>query len=920
MKFALVDGFSLVYRAFHAIPMELATSGGERTNAVFGFCTMLLQVLQRESPDSVAVAFDVGKAFRHEEYTAYKAHRAPMPDELSSQLGRVREVVRAFGYPIYEMPGYEADDVIGSLAARLESEGHYAAVITGDTDLFQLATERTEVVTPAGGRFSDVRIYTPQAVEDRYGFQPVYIPDYKALVGDSSDNIPGVPGIGEKTARSLIQAFGGVEEILAHLDEVKPDRARRALTENSEQLRQSKRLATIVTDIPIDTSALLESTANFDREIVARLFRELEFRSLLNRLPGAAQEEPSTSAEQSVPAAQIETSYETLSSPERVREVVQRRPQMEALAFDTETSSKSAVGADLVGVSFSSEEGAAYYVPIGHDEPTSQPASDPALLLEELRPLLESTGPPKIGHNAKFDVMVLRQHGVEVGPLAFDTSLAAFLANETSVSLKDLAATRLGIEMTKIEQLIGKRTSRRSMAEVPVEECAPYACADADMTFRLYKLLRSQLEERQQLDLLSTLEIPLVGVLADMELAGISIDTAALAEISRTLYQELSRIEADIKEMAGYDFNLKSPQQLSKLLFTQLGLKGGRKTATGYSTDVHALEALAGEHPIIDHILTYRQLSKLKDTYVDALPLLVNPKTGRVHTSFNQTVASTGRLSSSDPNLQNIPVRTSLGRQVRKAFTASDDPNNSIMPGPTVLLSTDYSQIELRVLAHVTGEERLREAFASDEDIHALTASQLYGVSLHEVTADQRRTGKTINFGIIYGMTGFRLARDTGLGQKKAADFVRRYMEQFPRIREFFDRTVAEATEQGYVQTPLGRRRYFPDLRSSNPQRRDAARRAAINMPIQGMAADIIKFAMIRIHKRLREGYRARMLLQVHDELVFETPESELQEVADLVCKEMSEAVALAVPLRVEAKYGHSWGEMTPLKAGAPGD
>ncbi len=909
MKFALVDGYSLIFRAFHAVPEDLATSHGERTNAVFGFCNMLLATMQRERPDGVAVAFDVGRAFRHEEYAQYKAHRTAAPPELTGQIERVRQVVGAFGFPTFERSGYEADDVIGSLSRRLEALGHEVIVVTSDSDLLQLVTDRVFVAMPAHGRFSDVRVYDPEAVRERYGFGPELIPDYKALVGDTSDNVPGVPGVGEKTAKNLIHALGGVEQILARLDEVTPERIRRAIGENSEQLVQSRRLCTVVTDLDVDPDPLLRTERKYDREALVRQFRELEFRSLLNRLPPS----PDSRAEAEPEPRQqtvLETSYVTLETPDAVREVVSRLLKSEVIAFDTETDRKSAVGAELVGVSFSGEEGTAYYVPIGHDGHDS----DRDALLGELRPLLEG-GPRKVAHNAKFDYMVLLQHGIEVRPLAFDTSIAAFLLNETSVGLKELAATRLGVEMTPIEKLIGRGKSQLTMNQVPADECGQYACADADMTLRLYSIFRRQLEERDQMRLLEELEMPLVPVLSDMELAGISIDAAALAELSRKLYKQILEIESSIKELAGYDFNLKSPQQLGKVLFEDLGLRGTRRTAKGaYSTDAQALESLQGQHPMVELILQYRQLTKLKDTYLDALPLLVNPGTGRVHTSFSQTSASTGRLASTDPNLQNIPVRTELGREVRRAFIASNSPENAIMPGPTVLLSTDYSQIELRVLAHLTGEQKLRDAFARDEDIHALTAARLYNVPLSRVTSDMRRTGKTINFGIIYGMSGFRLARDTGLSQREAANFVRRYMDQFPSVQRFFDRTVALATERGYVETPMGRRRYLPDLTSSNPQRRDAARRAAINMPIQGMAADIMKLAMIRVHHRLREGgHRGRMLLQVHDELVFEVPEAELREVAALVLEEMGRAIDLDVPLKAEAKWGRSWGNMTPL-------
>lgn len=909
MKYALVDGYSLIFRAFHAMKTDLSTSKGELTNAVFGFCNMLLVTLQRENPDGTAVAFDVGRAFRHDQYKEYKAHRAAMPEELVGQIARIRQVVDAFGFPTYEMEGYEADDVIGSLARRLEARGHEVVIITGDTDMLQLVTDAVSVATPNRGRFSEVRLYDPAEVRERYGFGPEYVADYKALVGDASDNVRGVPGVGEKIARTLITQFGDTESILEHIAEIQPERIRNAITQHQDQLRQSKHLCTIVTDLNVEEARLIENRSGYDRNSVETLFRELEFRTLLTRLP----KDNNKQAETPTPVHTSplpETDYTTLFTADEIRNAAEKLANYPYVAFDTETDDKSVVGAQLVGISLSGKEGEAYYIPVGHSE---SPANKDEVL-DALRPLFAGTKPGKVAHNAKFDYTILLQHGLDTGHIEFDTSVAAFLLNETSVGLKDLAATRLGIDMTPIEKLIGKGRSKITMVDVPIENAAPYACADADMTLRLFHLFGKELKERNQYGLLHDLEMPLVPVLADMELAGITIDSDELRNLSKRLYDQLQAVESEIKEIAGYEFNLRSPQQLSKLLYGELGLRGTRKTATGYSTDVHALEALAGQHPIIEKILQYRQVAKLKDTYVDALPLMVNEQTGRLHTSFSQTNAITGRLVSTDPNLQNIPVRTQLGKEVRKAFIASDSPSSSIMPGSTVLLSCDYSQIELRVLAHITGEQSLREAFEKDEDIHALTAAQLYDVPLESVTPDMRRTGKTINFGIIYGMSGFRLARDTGLSQRKAAEFVSKYMEQYPAIRDFFDQTVKKATETGYVETPLGRRRYLPDLSSSNQQRREAARRAAINMPIQGTAADIIKKAMVGIHKGLlAKGFKSRMLLQVHDELLFEVPESELESVTQFVLDEMSSAVDLKVPLQADAKYGCNWGEMTPI-------
>ena len=914
MKVVLIDAYSLIYRAYHALPSDLATSKGEKTNAIYGFCNMLVQVINRENPDSIAVAFDVGKAFRHDEFVEYKAQRAPMPDDLQAQIGRVRQVIAAFDIPVYEVPGYEADDVIGSLAKKLSSQGHQVVIVTGDKDFLQLVSDSVSVVLPARGRFSEVQVYTPDLVRQQYGFDPRYIVDFKALMGDASDNIPGVPGVGEKTARSLIQTFGSLQNILENVDSIKPERIRNAIKEHQSQLIQNLRLATIVTDIDVDIEPVISRAWAPDMQKVNEIFRELEFRSLMYRLPKYF-EPQNTSSEKVAPVErneqpQIQEKYEIVSDQESLRRLVRDLLAKEYIAFDTETSGKNVMESDLVGVSFSPEAGTAYYFPINgfSDDGTKD-------LLDELSPLLEG-GPKKIAHNAKFDYMALYKHGIRVSPLYFDTSIAAFLLNETSVGLKDLAATRLGIQMTTIDSLIGKGKNQKTMLEVSVDECARYACADADMTFRLFTMLEKEIAERKLQDLFYTLEMPLVPVLADMEMTGVAIDADALKSLSTKLYEQIRDIESQIYEIAGYEFNLKSPQQLSKFLFQDLGLKGIRKTSKGYSTDAATLEALSGQHPVIDLILSYRQLTKLKDTYVDALPLMVSRSTGRLHTNFSQTSAVTGRLASSDPNLQNIPIRSSLGKEVRKAFVAgSPEKNNAIFDEPSVLLSADYSQIELRVLAHVTDEPKLKEAFSRDIDIHALTASRLFGVPIESVDDNMRRMGKTINFGIIYGMSGFRLARDTGLEQREANLFVKRYMDQFPRVKAYFEQLIKEAEKKGYVETPLGRRRYLPDITSSNPQRREAARRAAINMPIQGMAADIIKQAMIDVHSALeREGIKAKMILQVHDELLFEVAESQLDRAAEVIVREMSTAFDLSVPLVVEAEYGPNWGEMTPIR------
>jgi DNA polymerase-1 len=591
-----------------------------------------------------------------------------------------------------------------------------------------------------------------------------------------------------------------------------------------------------------------------------------------------------------------EARCEVLSSPERIREVLEANRDAGRVALEVEAEGEEAVGAALAGIGLCFEPGAAYYVPLGVSEPETS--------LAELRPLLESGGPPRVAHDAKFGLVVLGQRGVVASPPGFDTLLAAFLLDGKSAGLEDLAAARLDPDAAAT----GRGTER-----VGAEERATRACARADATLRLGGVFEKELEERGQLRYLRELELPLVPVLAEMELAGVSIDTAALEGLSRRLEVRLRELEAEMEEVAGRRVNPRSPRQLAEILYEDLGLEGSRKTTSGrYSTDALALEGLAGQHPIVEKILEHRRLSRLKDAYTDTLPRLVNPKTGRVHTSFSQVSASSGRVASSNPNLQNIPVRTGLGREIRKAFVA--DGSGSIAPGPTVLLSGDYSQIELRVLAHITGEPALVEAFASGEDVHALTAARLYGVPPEAVTTGMRRVGKMLNYGVIYGMTGYRLALEVGIERKEATEFVRRHREQYPGVRAYFERTLREAEEKGYVETPLGRRRYLPDLHSRNRQRREAARRAAENMPNQGMVAEIIKLAMIGVHARLRErGMRSRMLVQVHDELLLEVPEGELPEAAELVVGEMEGAMELSVPLEVETKHGRSWGEMRPL-------
>jgi DNA polymerase-1 len=926
-KLVLIDGHALAYRAYFALPPTLSTSKGELTNAVFGFTSMLLNVLRDEKPDYIAVAFDVGKTFRHEKYKEYKAHRVKMPDEMRTQMASIREIVHALGIPIIEVEGYEADDVLGTLAQKAEKEGLEILIVTGDTDTFQLIDDHTRVLT-SRRVFSDTIVYDLGGIENRYGLKPQQLIDYKALTGDTSDNIPGVRGIGDKTATKLLQQYGSVEGIYAHLDEVESSRFRKALEEGRESAFLSKLLAAIVTDMPIELDLEACRTAEFNRDKVMELFRELEFRSLVNRLPFEAKPETERRGppQQLAMFEEVEevkedekappANYQIVGDEEALEKLVARLSKAAAITLDVETTSTDAMVADLVGIALTDREGEGYYVPVGHGtvigDQLSVISNQLSLdyVLEKLRPVLEDESIAKYAHNSKYDLTVLARHGVQVKGLSFDTMIAEWLADPASrnLGLKNLAWVRLGVEMKPITDLIGSGKGQLTMAQVPVAQAASYAGADVDMTHRLVKVLEPELRERALWPLFTEVEMPLVPVLTEMEMKGVKLDVEYLGEMSRQLHRQLSDLEREIQEMVGYPFNINSTQQLSDALFIKLGLsaQGVQKTQSGhYSTSASVLEKLRGQHPVIERILEQRELAKLKSTYVDALPLLVNRDTGRVHTSYNQTGTVTGRISSSDPNLQNIPIRTDVGREVRRAFVAEEG---------SVLLAADYSQVELRILAHISQDPAMRETFARGEDIHTSTAAFLFDVPLDKVDREMRRVAKTINFGITYGMSGYGMAQRTGLSQEESDRFIKEYFAKYPRVKAYLDETKRKAREQGYVETLLGRRRYFPELKSDSRAHqnvRAAAQRMAINAPIQGSAADIIKIAMIRLHRALKErGLKSGMTLQVHDELVLEVPEGELEVVAPLVKSIMEGAFQLDAPLKVDMKVGRNWLEM----------
>ena len=893
----LFDGHALVHRAFHALPPLSLTKTGEPTGAVYGFASMLLKVLNDFKPSHWAVAFDsAAPTFRHLEFEAYKAQRPRAPDELVAQFKRVHELAQAFNIPIYEVAGYEADDILGALCRQASEDGIASIIVTGDTDTFQLVSARTQVLIPRPGRpFSDTMLYDTEAVRKRYDLEPGQIPDLKGLKGDPSDNIPGVPGIGEKTTVKLIHQFGSVEAIYQRIEEVDQPKIREVLRANEHLARQSKKLATIVTDVPITLDLSQCQVSSYDRERVVKLFRELEFSSLLPKLPEMVTEKPPPKV-----ATEIATDYQVVDTAEAFDELMASLSCARSFVIDVETTSKEARHAELVGIALSPAPGKAWYVPVGHKW-LGQQLPLPQVI-DRLKPLLEAGAISKIAHNGKYDMTVLARYGVELTGLDFDTMIAAYLLGEKALGLKPLAFAKLGIEMTPITALIGTGAKKISMAQVSVPQAAGYACADADICYRLRELLQRELAEQGLSTLFTDMEMPLLSVLFRMEQNGVALDTTLLRDMSQGLDQKMKRLEAEIYDRIGHEFNINSPQQLGAVLFDELKLPHARKTKSGYSTDASVLEGLRDVHPVVELLLDYRQIMKLKSTYLDALPALIDRETGRVHTNFNQTATATGRLSSSEPNLQNIPVRTEEGPQVRQAFIAEGD---------CLLLAADYSQIELRIMAHLSQDPGLLAAFARDEDIHAATASQVFGGPLSEISPSMRRVAKVVNFGVIYGMSDYGLEQATELSRQEAAQFITAYFEKYKGVKAYLEATKNQAREKGYVQSVSGRRRYIPEINSSNAQVRQAAERMAVNMPVQGTAADIIKLAMIELQRRMDGlGLKSKMILQVHDELLFEVPPNELEKMKSLVLEIMPNALILSVPLKVELKVGKSWGQM----------
>jgi DNA polymerase-1 len=898
----LFDGNALVHRAFHALPPLTQHKTGELVNAVYGFASTLLKVFADFKPTHWAIAFDrPTPTFRHEMFEEYKAQRPATPEELKSQIRKVHQLVDAFHIPVFEIDGFEADDVLGTLSKQADEQGIETIIVTGDNDMLQAVLPRVKALAPRR-TFADTVLYDEKAVEQKYGIKPEQLADLKALSGDVSDNIPGVPGVGEKTAAKLLRQYGSLQGIYDHIEEIAPAKLQDTLREYRTQAFQSKELSTIVKDVPIKLDLKTCQVSHYDRNEVARLFQELEFINLLPRLPQTKAESHHPVGAGLVPARTSAMKSLIVNTEISLEQLMSELEKAQGLAIEVETTGEKAMMADLIGIAISPARGKVFYIPLAHQGLNQPPQLPLAQVIARLKPVLENASVGKVAYNGKHVTEVLTGCGVKLDNLNFDPMLAAYLLGEKNLGLKALAFNKLGIEIVTAAELTGAGKKQSSLALLEANRVADYACTSVNIIWGLKETLETELRQQGLWQLLTEVEMALVPVLVAMESNGILLDTGLLRDMSLEMGRELLRLEKEIYSSVGHQFNINSPQQLGRVLFEDLRLPQSRKTKTGYSTEASVMEALRGVHPVIELILQYRQLSKLKSTYVDALPALINHRTKRVHTTFNQTGTTTGRLSSSDPNLQNIPIRTEMGNKIRKAIIA---------PPGAYLLSADYSQIDLRVLAHLSQDPSLITSFAQDEDIHASTASKLLGIPEKEVTSEMRRNAKTVNFGVIYGMSDYGLEQATKLSREEAAQFIALYFEKYPKVKEYLEATKEQARRLGYVQTVLGRRRFLPEINSANRMVREAAERMAINAPVQGSSADIIKIAMINLYREMeKRNLKSKMLLQIHDELLFEVPEAEVEEMKSLVGELMPRAFQLRVPVKIDTKLGKNWAEM----------
>lgn len=916
-KFVIVDALALAYKAYFAfINRPLSNSKGEPTSAVYGFITQLLKVLEEQKPDYLAVAFDSKeKTFRHEQYEAYKSSRQAMPDDMIPQIQRIKDIIDALNIPFYILPRYEADDIVGTAVKRAEKLGLLSFAITPDKDYFQLISDRTKIIRP-GKSTDEAIVYDKQKVIDELGFEPKYMVDYLALIGDASDDIPGVAGIGPKTAVPLIQKYGTIENIYKHIDEIEKSGTKKKLEEGKEKAFLSKKLATIHCDVPLDIDFEKTKFTDPDFEKLKEIFFELEFKSLYAKLQKYYQnnvesvpikEEPVT--EESTTSFDKENvKYHLITNEKDAKELQLKLSKVDLFVFDTETDSLNTFEVKIAGVSFCIKPGEAYFIainPFNEDEGLFNNKFSDRLSLDAFIKLFnnifENDQIKKVCQNGKYDIAVLRSISIKVNNFYFDTMLASYVLDpDQKHGMDDLAEKYLNYKPIPLSDLIGQKKDPSKIFEVDLKDLSNYSAEDSDITYRLYEKLDSELKNNGIEKVAYNIEFPLVPVLESMEFEGVKIDMDALKSFSKDLQILLDNYSAEIFKVAGTEFNINSPKQLQEILFTKLNLATGRKTKTGFSTDARSLENLRGEHEIIDLILNYRQASKLKSTYADALPNIINKKTGRVHTSFNQTVASTGRLSSNDPNLQNIPIRTEMGKEIRRAFVPRDK--------NYVILSADYSQIELRIMASICGDEALIKAFNSGEDIHRSTAALVFQVDPKDVTPDMRRKAKEVNFGILYGIGAFGLKTRLGVTQTHAKEIIDTYFKTFKRVREFMDNSIELAQTNGYAETLMKRRRYLKNINSKNRVVRQFEERVAINMPIQGTAADMIKLAMINIYNELnKRNTKTKMVLQVHDELVFDAHKSEVENLKPIIKNLMESALPLKVPVVVDIGVGDNW-------------
>ncbi len=876
----LIDGNSFCYRAFYAI-RSLANSKGQPTNAVYGFITMLNKIIKEEKPDYLGIAFDLkGPTVRHKKFAEYKITRKPMPDDLISQMPIIKEIVSAYRIPIFELQGYEADDILATIAKAAESNGIDTFIVTGDKDALQLVGEHIKVYnTNKEGLVVDAR-----RVQEQFNVTPDKMTDLMALMGDDSDNIPGVTGIGEKTAIQLILEFGSLDMLFKNLDKIKSESKRELLKKYKEQALLSRELAVLDCAVPLAIDFEELKLKGPDNARLAALFKEYDFKRLLDQV---------------VERKELKADYTLINTRRAFEDFFKRLSAHLMFAFDFETTNADPMQAELVGVSFCWEEASAAYIDL----------TDPALKIDDclrvLKPVFENENVKKIGQNIKYETVVLANYGITLKGVYFDTMVASYLLNPSKLNhnLGDIALEYLDHKMTDITDLIGKGKNQITMDRVSADKVCRYCCEDSDVTFRLHNILKVQLREKNLEPLFSNVEMPLISVLSKMEFWGISLDLGCLEIMSEQTKEKLEALTKEIYGIAGSKFNINSPKQLQEILFVKLKLPPVKKTKTGFSTDEEVLRRLSELHSLPKALLEYRELAKLKSTYIDALPALINGKTGRLHTSFNQTVTSTGRLSSSEPNLQNIPIKTEVGRRIRKAFVPKD--RNAF------LISADYSQIELRILAHLSGDENLKKAFEEDLDIHRYTASLIFDTPESQISDRQRSQAKTVNFGIVYGMSAYGLSKDLGIEVDKAQAFIDAYFERYPKVRDYIFKCIGQARENGFVTTLLNRRRYIPEINSENINIRNFAERTAINTPIQGSAADLIKLAMISIYDSMTAAkLSSLMILQVHDELVFEAGSKELEKVSSLVKERMEHVIELSVPVKANIAVGHNWLEL----------